>query len=239
MVYKGDICIADDNEVMERLLRLCVTGNRWAEALSTLQVRLEGNLDDEKRENFDFVTINTFLDVLRMLKECQKGSLASRLLLQTQLSKHFSKDTTGKAYNVMLRYSNTTAEAQLWLQTMKSKNISLENESCEHLLIMHAREGEWHQSLKLLNLLLDDPKRRSLYIPSAKAHDAVQYALERAPMPGPSWELSLQLFSRMCTLQVPISEVAFQSVVKKCFAHGMDKQAQNLFQFVMRHGVHK
>ncbi|KAH9578736.1 hypothetical protein LSM04_003636 [Trypanosoma melophagium] len=239
MVSKGDIRIADDSEVTERFLRLCVTGNRWAEALTTLQVCLEGNIDNEKIKYGDWITVETFLDVLRMLKESQKGSLASRFLLQTQLSKHFSKDATGKAYNVMLRYSNTAAEAQSWLQMMNSKNIPVENESCEHLLIMHAREGEWSQSLKLLSLLLDDPKRNSLYIPSAKAHDAVQYALERAPLPGPGWEVSLRLFSRMCDLQVPISEVSFQSIVKKCFTHGMDKQAQMLFRFAMRRGVHK
>ncbi|KEG06600.1 hypothetical protein DQ04_13121010 [Trypanosoma grayi] len=239
MMYQGDVRIEDDREMAERLLRACIKGNRWAEALHTVKQRLERSTSDRGTKSEESVSANTFLDVLRMLNDYQKGPLATRLLQESQLSKHFSKDVTGKAYNTMLRYSGTVAEAQLCLQTIKSLGMALENESCEHLLILYAREGDWEQALSSLNLLLEDPQRRRLYIPSAKTHDAVQYALERAPPPGPSWEVSLRLFSRMSDLQVPVSEVAFQSTVKKCFAQGQSGQAQAIFQFVMRHGVHK
>ncbi|RNF24299.1 uncharacterized protein Tco025E_02588 [Trypanosoma conorhini] len=239
MISAGDIRITDDREATDRLLQACIRGHRWAEALRTVQQSLESNLSRAGNAGEDCVRTEVFLHVLRVLNGCQKGSLATQLLQQPQLSRHFSTDTTGKACNVMLRYCPTIAEARIWLQTLGAKNMSVENESYEHLMVLHAREGDWREALSLFNALLTDPRRQRLYIPSAKAHDAVQYALERAPPPGPSWELSLTLFARMCDLHVPISEVAFQSVVKKCFAQGRTEQAQSLFRFVVRYGVHR
>ncbi|PWU99325.1 hypothetical protein C4B63_9g492 [Trypanosoma cruzi] len=236
MIREGDICISDDREVTDRLLKACVVGYRWVEALRTVQKSLESNPSEEGR---DFIHTDVFLRVLGMLHEHQKGFLATQLFQQPQLSRHFSKDTTGKAYNVMLRYCNTVSEARVWLQTMGTKNILVENESYEHLMILYSREGVWQQALSLFNALLTDPQRQRLYIPCAKAHDAVQYALERVLPPGPSWEVSMTLFTRMCELNVPISEVAFQSVVKKCFSQGKADEAQSLFRFVVRHGVRR
>ncbi|EKF33335.1 hypothetical protein MOQ_002801 [Trypanosoma cruzi marinkellei] len=236
MIREGDICISDDREVTDRLLKACVVGNRWVEALLTVQKSLESNPSKEGR---DCIHTDVFLRFLKMLHERQKGFIAAQLFQQPQLSRHFSKDTTGKAYNVMLRYCNTVSEARVWLQTMGTKNILVENESYEHLMILYAREGVWQQALSLFNALLTDPQRQRLYIPCAKAHDAVQYALERVSPPGPSWEVSVTLFTRMCDLNVPISEVAFQSVVKKCFSQGKADKAQSLFRFVVRHGVRR
>ncbi|RNF01657.1 hypothetical protein TraAM80_06825 [Trypanosoma rangeli] len=120
----------------------------------------------------------------------------------------------------MLRCCTNVAEARVWLHMLGTRNISVENESYDHLMVLHAREGEWQRALPLLDALIIDQRRRRLYIPSAKPHNTVQYALERAPPPGPSWDLSLTLFTRMCELHVPISAVTFQSIVMMCFAQG-------------------
>ncbi|PWV18858.1 hypothetical protein C3747_12g306 [Trypanosoma cruzi] len=93
MMREGDVCISDDREVTDRLLKACVVGYRWVEALRTVQKSLESNPSEEGR---DFIHTDVFLRVLGMLHERQKGFLATQLFQQPQLSRHFSKDTTGK-----------------------------------------------------------------------------------------------------------------------------------------------
>lgn len=239
MVQQGDLLLADDREATQKLLQACIRGNRWVEALRTLQQYLVYSKPEDLVVPQDHIAVDIFLDLFRMLNKCQKGSLASRLLYQKQLSKHFGADATGRAFNVMLRSTNTAGESLSWTRVMKAKGIKVENESYEHLLLQSSREGEWRQALWFLDKLLDDPVRRYFYLPSAKVHDAVQYALERAPPPGASWEVSVRLFSRMCDLHVPISEVAFQSAVKKCFSHGMAERAQAIFTYMIHYGVRR
>nr|CCC96053.1 unnamed protein product [Trypanosoma congolense IL3000] len=239
MIQRGSVRITDDRETTQRLLHLCVRGNRWFEATWTVQQCLSRTGLDIVPKGHDSISADTFLHFLEMLNKCQKGSLASQLLCQRQLSKHFSTDVSAKAFNVMLRNTTSTAESNSWLQVMKAKDVVVENESYEHLLLLFAREGEWVQALTSLHRLLNDPMRRRLYVPPAKVHDAVQYALERTPPPGASWEVSVRLFSQMCELHVPISEVAFQSAVKKCFSQGMVEQAQAIFTYMIRYGVRK
>ncbi|KAG8341009.1 hypothetical protein TRVL_08165 [Trypanosoma vivax] len=239
MMQQANIDVAGDREATQRLLSVCISGNRWVEAMQTMHQRLKHGVHDAEMGMRDYVRADVFLNFLRLLRRSRKGSLASQLLQQGQFSKYFSTDTRAKAYNVVLRGSNALGEAQSWLQVMKCKNLTVENESYEHLLFLYAREGEWRQSLSIMQMLMNDPKRKHLYIPSTKAHNAVQYALERAPQPGPSWRVSVQLFSQACAMHVPVSSVAFQCTVKKCLSQNMSEQAQSIFAFVMQRGVHR
>jgi hypothetical protein len=117
------------------------------------------------------------------------------------------------------------------------KLLGLETESVAHIAYLASVAGNWERALHHTNALLNSPRYRSTFFPTARLHDAVQYALEQAPLPGPSWKLSMKLFVDMMERNVPSSEVSFQAVVKRCFAGGAPDQAQNLFHLVFKRGV--
>ncbi|TPP47256.1 hypothetical protein CGC20_34555 [Leishmania donovani] len=123
------------------------------------------------------------------------------------------------------------------LRDMDAGLAGLETESVAHIAYLSAVAGDWRRALHHANALLHEPRYRTTFFPTARLHDAVQYALEQAPSPGPSWRVSLQLFTDMMERNVPSSEVSFQSAVKRCFAGGVPDQAQRLFHFVLRNGV--
>ncbi|CBZ29631.1 conserved hypothetical protein [Leishmania mexicana MHOM/GT/2001/U1103] len=123
------------------------------------------------------------------------------------------------------------------LRDTDAELAGLETESVTHIAYLSAVAGDWRRALHHANALLHEPRYRTTFFPTARLHDAVQYALEQAPSPGPSWQVSLQLFTDMMERNVPSSEVSFQSAVKRCFAGGVPDQAQRLFHFVLRNGV--
>ncbi|KAG5494792.1 hypothetical protein JIQ42_02407 [Leishmania sp. Namibia] len=120
---------------------------------------------------------------------------------------------------------------------MDAELAGLETESVAHIAYLSAVAGDWCRALHHTNALLHEPRYRTTFFPTARLHDAVQYALEQAPSPGPSWQVSLQLFAEMTERSVPTSEVSFQCAVKRCFAGGVPGQAQKLFYFALRRGV--
>ncbi|KAG5471061.1 hypothetical protein CUR178_02368 [Leishmania enriettii] len=120
---------------------------------------------------------------------------------------------------------------------MNAELAGLETESVAHIAYLSAVAGDWCRALHHTNALLHEPRYRTTFFPTARLHDAVQYALEQAPSPGPSWQVSLQLFTEMTERSVPTSEVSFQCAVKRCFAGGVPGQAQKLFHFALRRGV--
>ncbi|KPA84822.1 hypothetical protein ABB37_01299 [Leptomonas pyrrhocoris] len=176
-------------------------------------------------------------------------------------SKLYNDDTLSRAYNCLLQGSATLHAADALVKELNqlygadvstpsssalplsvvsdfdAKIAGLETESVAHIAYLCCTAGNWQRALHHTNALLHSPRYRATFIPTARLHDAVQYALEQAPPPGPSWELSMKLFTDMMDRNVPISEVSFQSVVKRCFAGGAPEQAQRVFQMVMRRGV--
>lgn len=164
-------------------------------------------------------------------------STASHLSAE-ELSKHFSRHTLFRAYNGLLQKSTSLEEAEWYRKTLFSIRGGIENESLAHLVPLYAKRGKWEAALHSLQELIYHPRRQARFLPTAALHDSVQYALEQAPSPGPSWEVSMKLFKDMIeNAQVPLSEVAFQSVVKKCFSQGASVSAQKLFEYMIRHGV--
>ncbi|CAJ1032612.1 hypothetical protein, conserved [Leishmania lindenbergi] len=123
------------------------------------------------------------------------------------------------------------------LRDLDAELVGLETESVAHITYLSAVAGDWCRALHHANALLHEPRYRATFFPTARLHDAVQYALEQASSPGPSWQVSLQLFTEMMERNVPISEVSFQSAVKRCFSGRVPDQAQKLFYFVLRKGV--
>ncbi|GET91579.1 hypothetical protein, conserved [Leishmania tarentolae] len=123
------------------------------------------------------------------------------------------------------------------LRDLDAELAGLETESVAHIAYLSAVAGDWRRALHHTNALLHEPRYHTTFFPAARLHDAVQYALEQAPDPGPSWQVSLQLFTDMMERNVPSSEVSFQSAVKRCFAGGVPDQAQKLFHFALRNGV--
>lgn len=155
-----------------------------------------------------------------------------------ELSMHFNRHTLSRAYNGLLQQSKTLEEAERYKKSLFSLRAGIENESLAHLIPLHAQRGKWEAALHGLQELVHHPRRQARFLPTAALHDSVQYALEQAPAPGPSWEVSVKLFKDMIEkAQVPLSEVAFQSVVKKCFSQGASGPAQKLFEYLIRHGV--
>ncbi|KAG5470642.1 hypothetical protein LSCM1_01888 [Leishmania martiniquensis] len=125
----------------------------------------------------------------------------------------------------------------LQVSDMDDELAGLETESVAHIAYLSAVAGDWCRALHHANALLHEPRYRTTFFPTARLHDAVQYALEQAPSPGPSWQVSLQLFTDMMERNVPTSEVSFQCAVKRCFAGGVPGQAQKLFYYALRKGV--
>lgn len=117
------------------------------------------------------------------------------------------------------------------------KLAGLETESVAHVAYLSCVAGDWVRALHHTNALLHASAFQATFLPTARLHDAVQYALEQAPPPGPQWQVSLKLFTDMMERNVPSSEVSFQSVVKRCFAGGAPDQAQRLFHLVLKRGV--
>lgn len=169
----------------------------------------------------------------------RRGSSASSLP-----SKFFNRNTLSRAYNTLIQLSGHTAEAEALVAQLNavvgsgSPSLpSLEAESVAHYALLLSADGQWEAALRHAYQLLHHPSYHLAYVPTARLHDAVQYAISEAPAPGPPWIVSLQLFYAMHDRQVQFSEVAFQSVIKRCFSGGVPDQAQKLFHFVMRNGV--
>lgn len=180
-------------------------------------------------------------------------------------SKHYNADTLSRAYNCLLQGSDTLAAADAIVSELNHhyetdgrlaesslhsctstaavtdpydvKLAGLETESVAHVAYLCCVAGNWERALHHTNALLHAPRYKATFLPTARLHDAMQYALEQAPPPGPSWELSMRLFTDMMERHVPNSEVSFQSVVKRCFAGGAPEQAQKLFHMVLKRGV--
>lgn len=201
----------------------------------------------------DFLPMTLHLSLLILLRNASSlpplyAHAAAALLPSSQvLSRYYSADTLSRAYNSMIQQSPTLATAQQCYEAFEQSfphtdllAERLENESIAHLSTLHGMHGSWQEALRLAQALLHDPRRRAYYLPTAALHDTVQYALWRAPSPGPSWETSVQLFMDMCDrAQVPLSTVAFQCTTKKCLAHHAEAAAHSLLQYVLRRGIHR
>ncbi|KAK7198144.1 hypothetical protein NESM_000770900 [Novymonas esmeraldas] len=179
------------------------------------------------------------------------------------LSKHYNTDTISRAFNCLIQNAATLDAAEDVLRQLHHAEraqpnarvagvvdggsgsldhsdaalAGLETESVAHIAYLSAVAGDWRRALHHTDALLCQQRYRTTFLPTARLHDAVQYALEQAPPPGPPWQVSLRLFTQMMERHVPSSEVAFQSAVKRCFAGGVPDQAQRLFYDALRRGV--
>ncbi|KAG5496297.1 hypothetical protein JKF63_02598 [Porcisia hertigi] len=160
---------------------------------------------------------------------------AEQVLVQLRNSR--SPSLQGPVLDAQSSKGDTGSEASRQFRDRDAGLAGLETESVAHLAYLSAVAGNWCRALHHANALLHEPRYSATFFPTARLHDAVQYALERAPSPGPSWRVSVQLFADMMDRNVPSSEVSFQSVVKRCFTDGAPDQAQRLFHFVLRRGV--
>ncbi|RNF01658.1 hypothetical protein TraAM80_06826 [Trypanosoma rangeli] len=73
MIHAGNICIFDDSQVTDRLLKACVRGHRWAEALHTMQQSLEGNLGNAGKTDEDCIRTDIFLHVFARIARVPEG----------------------------------------------------------------------------------------------------------------------------------------------------------------------
>lgn len=257
MIRRYDVPIAEDLPCLESLLEHCVEGQRWTEALEIME---RSNMyHQQKRREGGAATLHGTRDHHSASSAQQQRRLRKRLqiplatlLCQNEgaymrhpdvfspaaMSKYFNHHTLSRAYNTLLQHSTQASDATHWRNELQRLRCSVENESLVHLVTLHSKEGAWRAALSSLEEILQDPARQRFFVPTAALHDTVQYALEQAPPPGASWEVSVRLFTDFTsTRQVPLSDVAFQSVVKKCFSQGAHTQAQHLFEYLIRHGV--
>lgn len=224
-IARDSISVGSDPAAVASLLQLCIAGSRWQEALHLMEAsnRHSPATPVARRQHLQ-------MPLARLLSaHVPSGSLAP----------HFHTSSLNKALNVLLQQSTTTQSAENFHSMLQRNRYSVENDSTAHLVSLYAKEGQWILALSSLNHLLHQTRHSSQFTYTA-LHDMVQYALEQAPAPGASWEVSVKLFTRMTSeRRTPVSEVAFQSVIKKCFACGASKQAQQLFEYLIRHGVRR
>lgn len=227
-----------DVDATNRLLRACSAGQRWREANRLLDscvkngVRLPHQDCVRLMRAFGQSAIST-----KTASDTHAISALPRRVFQEHLSRHGNPDVMSRAANSMLQHATSVDDAAFWRSQLEHGNAVVENESLDHLVALYAQHGDWSASLECLSLLLCDPARKFMYVPSSTTHDWAQYALSSAPSPGASWTVSVSLFSEMASRHVPLSEVSFQSVVKKCFAQQSMTAANSVFAFMMKRGV--
>lgn len=197
-----------------------------------------------------------------MVKETAGFDVAHSFVLQQQrsLSRHYNAHTLSRSYNFMLQHAQTARDAAHYYKELLAlgqrapaqrtqakegacvhhgeRDRFVENESYAHLANLYARADRWLEALRCFEPLLHDARRQGLYVPTAQMHDTLQYAMHRAPSPGPSWEYGLFLFEEMCRRHVPISDVSFRCTVQRCFHQGARAQAQALLVLAIKAGVH-
>ncbi|EPY18585.1 hypothetical protein AGDE_15716 [Angomonas deanei] len=126
---------------------------------------------------------------------------------------------------------------------------AIETESYVQLISLYSRENHWSDALTILHHLLPSTpgsstsvqsKHHRTFVPTATVHDTVQCGLLQASgSPGaPSWETAVRLFVRMTEEEnVPVSTVAFQSVLQLCAAQGAHHARERMLQLLVKKGV--
>lgn len=219
----------------QRILAMCIRGSRWAEAARLLQ----GASAHKWTVDTSFAKT-----LVALMAESGQASTAARFA-SVHLQRHSNHDSASRAVNALVQSSRNIAEAEIWLlqlpqnETASESSVArgLEDESIAHLAELFAKAGNWRRAAIMCNELMAPPRCLNVAAITPQLHDSVQFALASAPLPGPTWEVGMKLFSMMCALHVPLSEVAFQSVAKKCFLAGATTQANQLFAFTMKRGV--
>ncbi|CUF50690.1 Hypothetical protein, putative [Bodo saltans] len=242
-----------DAVAMQRMLRCCLSGNRWAEASrmvdawsSRYHKATGGPLEESGSESSKRAALPPTLHLDQCMKLLQllgtrseTRHARSSLLQHHLLARATNSDIKSRAINAMVQSARSTHEAHQWSNELETHGLLEENESLVHRVQLCAQENMWRESLRLCGILLHDRCHQGVgsYIPTASLHDWSQYAINSAPAPGPSWEVSVSLFSHMMAAHVPMSDVSFQAVVRRCFSQGASQQANNVFALMMKRGV--
>lgn len=255
-----------DAETIDGLLALCIRSGNKREALKWMERRNEylrknSGASAHMQKDSERPPLNRLTRELRERLAClcckaptddtpaHEGPTSPKPVSHAELSKHFNQQTLSRAYNTLLQQSSTVREAEDYRQSLKRLHAVLESESLARLVELNAYEGNWRTALEVFCQLSRDSRRCVGFVMTAALHDTVQFALEQAPAPGASWEVSVRLFMEMtggveeserqltAHHHVPISEVSFQSVVKKCFSEGASSEAQKVFEYLIQRGV--
>lgn len=244
LVGGGSVRFEDlDAVAMQRMLRCCLSGRRWVEATRIVEAwrqRYHLGRPAELKSNPPVLHVDHCLKLLQLLGCSSEATGARESILHDHLlSRATNSSTKSRALNAMIQSAHEATTAAKWSQELSSLGLAEENESLAHRVELCSRAGMWLESLQLCHVLLDERCHRGVgsYVPSSTLHDWAQYAVNVAPSPGPTWDVSVALFSRMVTAHVPLTDVSFQAVVRRCFSQGAAQQANNVFAVMMKRGV--
>ena len=193
-----------------------------------------------------------YADLVKALVKASKN-VHARYIVEDVVPARCNPKVHAKVLNAMIQNSTTLDAMKPYLSTCIEKKYYLESETHLSMCQAYAHEGMWESSLRSMTAL---HQRGTV---SSPAHDAVQFAILQVcsnskqqdasssstssiiqPMsaPPPSWRLAVSIFAQMTQVEgATISEVAFRSCVRTCFAQGATEAAQNILKQTIRFGV--